>query len=67
MSVINQNILRTLLHWKTHPGKSGLAKNYAGSEPPIRSELFSREQMMRHGKTLAGVHRLIRGVQRTGC
>ena len=31
---------------------------YAGDEPPLRSELFSSEQMKEHGKTLAGLHRL---------
>ncbi|MGE5752263.1 MAG: cyclic beta 1-2 glucan synthetase, partial [Deltaproteobacteria bacterium] len=35
-----------------------LAQKYATDEPPLRSELFSREQMMQHGKTLAGSHRL---------
>jgi cellobiose phosphorylase len=35
-----------------------LAKKFAGDEPPLRSELFSREQMMQHGKTLAGSHKL---------
>jgi len=37
---------------------SGSAKMYAGDEPPLRSELFSSEQMKEHGKTLAGAHRL---------
>ncbi len=36
----------------------GLAKKFAGDEPPLRSELFSREQMKQHGKTLAGSHKL---------
>ena len=31
---------------------------YAGDDPPLRSELFSSEQMKEHGKTLAGSHRL---------
>ncbi|MEW5983088.1 MAG: glucoamylase family protein [Acidobacteriota bacterium] len=29
-----------------------------GHEPPLRAELFSREQMAQHGKVLAGAHRL---------
>ena len=29
---------------------------YAGDELPLRSELFSAEQMQQHGKTLAGLH-----------
>src|SRR5512134_2294791 len=36
----------------------GLAKKFAGDEPPLRSELFSSEQMKQHGKTLAGSHNL---------
>ena len=35
-----------------------LATNFAGEEPPLRAELFSREQMAQHGKVLAGLHRL---------
>ena len=38
--------------------RDGLAKKFAGDEPPLRSELFSSEQMKRHGKTLAGSHKL---------
>jgi cyclic beta-1,2-glucan synthetase len=31
---------------------------YVGDAPPLRAELFSADQMERHGKTLAGSHRL---------
>ena len=31
---------------------------YSGDEPPIRAELFSADQMERHGRTLAGLHRV---------
>src|SRR5712692_1173540 len=37
---------------------NGLAKKYAGDEPPLRSELFSADQMNLHGKTLAASHKL---------
>ncbi|OIP32557.1 MAG: cyclic beta 1-2 glucan synthetase [Deltaproteobacteria bacterium CG2_30_66_27] len=37
---------------------SASAKKYTGDEPPLRSELFSGEQMRRHGETLAGSHKL---------
>jgi len=37
---------------------SGSARMYAGDDPPLRSELFSSEQMKRHGRTLAGSHKL---------
>src|SRR3972149_2298787 len=33
-------------------------QNSSETELPLRSELFSREQMEQHGKTLAGLHRL---------
>ncbi len=37
---------------------SYLMKNSALEEPPLRSELFSSDQMKQHGKTLAGSHQL---------
>jgi len=36
----------------------GLAKKYSSDEPPLRSELFSADQMKLHGKTLAASHQL---------
>src|SRR5208337_5394233 len=38
-----------------------LAQKYAGDKAPLRSELFSRDQMEQHGKTLAASHKLSRG------
>jgi cyclic beta-1,2-glucan synthetase len=38
--------------------RRGLAQRCLGNEPPLRSELFSSEQMKQHGKVLAGSHRL---------
>ena len=35
-----------------------MAQTYARDEPPLRSDLFSSEQMKQHGKTLAGAHKL---------
>ncbi|PYI80066.1 MAG: hypothetical protein DME26_22335, partial [Verrucomicrobia bacterium] len=34
------------------------ARKYSGDELPLRSELFSADQMQEHGKTLAGLHKL---------
>ncbi|WP_367280319.1 glucoamylase family protein [Sulfuricaulis sp.] len=34
------------------------ASEYSGDEPPLRSELFSSDQMDQHGKALAGSHKL---------
>ena len=44
--------------------ENGLAKNYSGDEPPLRSELFSADQMKLHGKTLAASHQLNPGPAR---
>jgi len=38
-----------------------LAQKCAVCEPPLRSELFSSDQMEQHGKTLAGLHKLSPG------
>ena len=35
-----------------------LPRRYAVDEPPLRSELFSVDQMQQHGKALAGSHEL---------
>src|ERR1051326_8616825 len=39
-----------------HLGDPG--RKYSGDEPPLRSELFSGDQMREHGTALAGSHRL---------
>ena len=51
-------IAGNLSRLKTRLRGNGLARRYAGGEPPLRSELFSSDQMERHGKTLAGSHTL---------
>ncbi len=52
-------IARSLFHLKrTNLRGNGLARKYASDEPPLRSELFSSDQMERHGRTLAGSHKL---------
>ena len=61
MRVSGKSILRTLLHLRARLGKTGLAQEYASDEPPLRSELFSSDQMKRHGKALADVHKLSLG------
>jgi cyclic beta-1,2-glucan synthetase len=47
-----------LLDLRTRFGRSGQAQKCAGDEPPLRSEPFSSDQMMRHGKALADAHQL---------
>jgi cyclic beta-1,2-glucan synthetase len=41
--------------------RGGRAHRYAGVEPPLRSELFSADQMKLHGRALAGSHALSPG------
>jgi len=38
--------------------EGGVARQYAGDERPLRSKLFSADQMVQHGKTLASSHRV---------
>ena len=51
---------------RIHPLNFGRAvrdrspRKFAGKEPPLRAELFSADQMERHGKSLAASHRLAR-------
>ena len=40
---------------------NGLSTKYSSGEPPLRSELFSADQMEQHGKNLAASHQLSPG------
>ena len=51
-SIINESLHRL----KSHLWENDLSQKYADGEPPLRSELFSTEQMEQYGKTLAGLH-----------
>ncbi len=42
-------------------GLAGATRRYADGEPPLRSELFSADQMEQHGKNLAAAHILASG------
>jgi cyclic beta-1,2-glucan synthetase len=53
-SIINESLQRL----KSHFWENDLSRKYADGEPPLRSELFSTEQMEQYGKTLAGLHTL---------
>ena len=58
MKISSKRILGDLSHlWAGFRGNSRLQK-CAVTEPPLRSELFSSDQMEQHGKTLAGQHKL---------
>ena len=58
MQVNSRTIRGTLLHWRARLRGNGLAKKFAATEPPLRSELFSSDQMKQHGKALADSHKL---------
>ena len=47
-----------LLRLKAQLSGNSPIQPYTGDEPPLRSELFSAEQMEQHGKTLARLHTL---------
>ena len=56
---LNSQINRhTLLRLWARLRRRGLAHRCVADEPPLRSELFSSDQMKQHGKVLAGSHGL---------
>src|SRR5258705_4843167 len=56
-----RTINRSLLDLRVSLRGIGLATKYAGGKPPLRSELFSADQMKLHGKSLAASHALSEG------
>jgi len=56
-----RTMLGSLPHLRASFRGTDLAQKCAVSEPPLRSELFSSDQMEQHGKTLAGLHTLSPG------
>jgi cyclic beta-1,2-glucan synthetase len=56
MKVINPKINESLLRIKAQLNESSLVKKFTNAEPPMRSELFSADQMEQHGKILARKH-----------
>jgi cyclic beta-1,2-glucan synthetase len=61
MKVSDKTILRNLPHLLSRFHGKGLKEKCSVYEPPLRSELFSSDQMEQHGKTLAGLHKLSAG------
>jgi cyclic beta-1,2-glucan synthetase len=55
---VSKTVVGDMLHFVPSLFGKGLAQKYGNEEPPLRSELFSSEQMEQHGRTLAGSHRL---------
>ena len=58
VKVSSKITLGGLLHFRASFPENDLAEKYASGEPPLRSELFSADQMEQHGKILAGLHQL---------
>ena len=56
MKVNSVNINESLFRMKTDIFGEGTPKKYTDMEPPLRSELFSADQMEQHGIILAGLH-----------
>ncbi len=61
MKALDRIFLETWRHVRTSLRGHDLTQRYAGEEFPLRSELFSADQMAQHGKTLAGLHQLSPG------
>ena len=61
MKVGTQTISRTLLRLRASLRRGSSAQKRGGDELPLRSELFSADQMEQHGKTLAKSHKLSLG------
>ena len=56
---LSSNTFRgTLFHLVAYLRRKDPAQKYAGDELPLRSELFSSDQMTQHGKALAKAHGL---------
>ena len=53
--------IESLLQWRTPLGGGARRRALPDREPPLRSELFSADQMELHGKALAGSHQLASG------
>ena len=58
MEVSSKTVRGTFFRMWARLRGSGPAQRYAGDELPLRSELFSADQMKQHGKILAGAHQL---------
>ena len=58
MTANSKTVSRNWLHLRAYFRGNRPASDYAGDEPPLRSELFSADQMEQHGKSLAASHTL---------
>ena len=56
MKIVPTLINESLHRLRSHLWENDRSQKYSDGEPPMRSELFSTEQMEQYGKTLAGLH-----------
>ncbi len=56
MKISGDTVTRGLLRMLALFRRGGWAADYAAEEPPLRSELFSADQMEQHGRALAASH-----------
>ncbi len=61
MNISITTIRHLLLRLRARLGNTNPAQKYASGEPPLRSGLFTADQMEHHGKALAASHTLISG------
>ncbi len=61
MKLSSETVRRTLFHWLAYLRRTDPLKKFAGEEPPLRTELFSSDQMKQHGVALADSHKLSSG------
>jgi cyclic beta-1,2-glucan synthetase len=64
MKISNKTVLGSFFQIWTRLSGSDPAQHYAVDELPLRSELFSANQMELHGKILADLHQLKAGRNR---
>ena len=58
MKANSKTIFGSLLQWRTQSHWADALRDQTKEEPPLRAELFSADQMERHGRTLANSHQL---------
>ncbi len=61
MNASGPTLFERLLEITARFGRADSPGRFTGEEPPLRSALFSADQMEQHGKDLAARHRLAPG------
>jgi len=58
LTASDRTVSRILLYLRSYSRANRSGSDYTGDEPPLRSELFSTDQMEHHGRNLASSHTL---------